>query len=93
MMSTESMAGLFTLGSKGAASISIPALRNMQASNIVKGVGHFFNFKFKPWGAINVVKNVSNIIGAAGLLFSAWQAYKKFSGEEERKINEAVRNA
>lgn len=93
MMSTESMVRLFTLGAKGAASISIPALGNIQASNIVKGVGHFFNFKFKPWGAINVVKNVSNIIGAAGLLFSAWQAYKKFSGEEERKLNEAIRNA
>ena len=36
---------------------------------------------------------MSNIIGAAGLLFSAWQAYKKFSGEEERKLNEAIRNA
>ena len=93
MVTTESMMGLLQLGAKSAASITIPAFGNMQASSIVKGIGHFFNFKFKPWGAINVVKNVSNIIGAAGLLFSAYQAYKKFSGEEERKLNEAVRNA
>lgn len=92
MGGTQTMATLLNLTSKGAASITIPVI-GTKASSIVKGVGHFFNFKFQPWGAVNVVKNVSNILGAVGLAFTAYQAYKKFSGEEEKKANEAVRKA
>ena len=82
----------FNLTSTGAKAIQIPGL-NLSASGMVKNVGHLFDFKFKPWGAINTVKNVSNILGAVGLIFSAYQAYKKFSGDEERDQNAAIRKA
>ena len=93
MITTEAMAGLFNLTAKGAASVAIPALGNLKAASIVKDLGHFLNFKFQPWGAVNLIKNVSNFLGAAGLIYTAWQALKKLSGEEERKLNEAIRSA
>ncbi len=79
--------------SKDAASATIPLLGG-KLSSVVKDVGHFFGFKFAPWGAVNVVKSVSNVLGWIGLAMTAYQILCKFFGEDEqKKMEEELRKA
>ena len=41
----------------------------MNSAEIVKDIGHFFDFKFAPWGAVNIVKYLG-WIGAAIAIFN-----------------------
>ena len=43
-----------------------------QAVELVKNVGHFFGVKFQPWGAINLVKNVGNVVNILGPVLSVF---------------------
>ncbi len=72
-----------------AAQQTIPII-GMKSSEIVKGIGHLFNFKFLPWQAVNFVK-YAGWIGAA---LTAFQILSKIFGEdEEKKMLENLRNA
>lgn len=81
------------LTSTAARSIAIPVL-DFKASEIVKGVGHFFNFKFAPWGAVNFVKVLGQAVGYIGAALQAYQALKKFLGDDEQaKMERELRKA
>lgn len=65
-----------------------------QAVELVKNVGHFFGVKFQPWGAINLVKNVGNVVNILGpvlSVFSLGMEIASFVKEEDnvRKLAEA----
>lgn len=64
------------------------------AVKLVKDVGHFFGVKFQPWGAINLVKNVGNVVNILGpvlSVFSLCMDIANFVKEEDnvRKLAEA----
>lgn len=39
--------------------------------------------KFKPWGAVNLAKNINGFLSVAGLLMEAWDSYERMKQEEE----------
>lgn len=39
--------------------------------------------KFKPWGAAKLASKVNVVLAAAGLLFEAWDSYKKQKAEDD----------
>ena len=63
----------------------------MNSAEIVKEVGHFFGFKFAPWGAVNFVKYLG-WIGAALTIFSAIKDILT-SDDERRKMEDDLRKA
>lgn len=44
--------------------------------------------KFKPWGAVNLAKNIGVALQIVGFLLEIWDAYKRM--EAENKLNEAI---
>lgn len=38
--------------------------------------------KFKPWGAVNLAKNINGFLSVAGLLMEAWDSYERMQQEE-----------
>lgn len=38
--------------------------------------------KFKPWGAVNLAKNINGILSVAGLVMEAWDSYERMQREE-----------
>ena len=74
------------IGAKGASKITLPLLgESVKVAGVVKDVGHFFGYAFKPWGAVNLVKGAANILGYIGIALTAYQLLKKFFGEDEDK--------
>ena len=73
----------FARTSKEAAKHSI---FGMKSADIVKDIGHFFGFKFAPWGAVNFVKYLG-WIGAAWTVFSVIKDV--FGSDDERQKMEA----
>ncbi len=63
----------------------------MNSAELVKNIGHFFGFKFAPWGAVNFVKYLG-WIGAALTIFSVIADI--VGGDDERKkMEEDLRKA
>ena len=58
----------------------------MKSADIVKDIGHFFGFKFAPWGAVNFVKYLG-WIGAAWTVFNVIKDV--FGSDDERQKMEA----
>lgn len=57
-------------------------------------VGKVFGFKFKPWQAVKMTKNVAvfgKVLGAAGLIYQIYQMFQ--SKEEEEKQQRAMDEA
>ena len=73
----------FARTSKEAAKHSI---FGMKSADIVKDIGHFFGFKFAPWGAVNFVKYLG-WIGAAWTVFNVIKDV--FGSDDERQKMEA----
>ncbi|MBI6819198.1 LeoA/HP0731 family dynamin-like GTPase [Pseudomonas syringae] len=50
--------------------------------------------KFKPWGAVNLAKNLNGILSVAGLALEAWDSYERKKREEQfrKAITEMVDN-
>lgn len=50
--------------------------------------------KFKPWGAINLAKNLNGILSVAGLALEAWDSYERKKREDQfrQAIAEMVDN-
>ncbi|VVP71085.1 hypothetical protein PS918_01125 [Pseudomonas fluorescens] len=50
--------------------------------------------KFKPWGAVNLAKNLNGILSVAGLALEAWDSYERKKREEQfrQAIAEMVDN-
>ncbi|WP_347116282.1 LeoA/HP0731 family dynamin-like GTPase [Leclercia sp. S52] len=38
--------------------------------------------KFKPWGAVNLAKNINGVLAIAGLVLEAYDTYKRYEREE-----------
>jgi hypothetical protein len=53
----------------------------LQARNLL-----FKGYKFKPWGAIKVAKNIGTAAAVIGVLLDAWDLYKKH--QNNKKLNE-----
>ncbi|MBO6177921.1 MAG: 50S ribosome-binding GTPase [Selenomonadaceae bacterium] len=83
----EKAVGMVKMGAKGAAGIAldIPMLGNIKAAGMVKEVGHFFGYKFAPWGAVNVVKGFANVLGWIGIAYTAYQILNKVLGNDKEK--------
>ena len=64
-----------------------------QAVEIVKNIGHFFGGKFKPYGAINIVKNIGNVAKIFGHILSAFSTVLEFANfiAEEKNAKELSR--
>lgn len=62
----------------------------LNASGLVKDIGHFFGIKFAPWGAVNFVKGV----GYVGAAITIYQILSKIFGEDkEKEMLENLRKA
>jgi GTP-binding protein EngB required for normal cell division len=50
--------------------------------------------KFKPWGAVNLAKNLNGILSVVGLALEAWDSYERQKREEQfrKAITEMVDN-
>ncbi len=50
--------------------------------------------KFKPWGAVNLAKNLNGILSVAGLALEAWDSYERKKREDmfKQAIVEMVKN-
>ncbi|NWB97137.1 50S ribosome-binding GTPase [Pseudomonas gingeri] len=50
--------------------------------------------KFKPWGAVNLAKNLNGILSVAGLALEAWDSYERKKREDQFRfaIAEMVEN-
>ncbi|SDW19838.1 GTPase SAR1 family protein [Pseudomonas syringae] len=50
--------------------------------------------KFKPWGAVNLAKNLNGILSVAGLALEVWDSYERKKREEQfrKAITEMVDN-
>lgn len=50
--------------------------------------------KFKPWGAVNLAKNLNGILSVAGLALEAWDSYERKKREDQfrQAITEMVDN-
>lgn len=87
---------------KGAAAVKVtlPVFGELKAAGVVKDVGHFFGFKFAPWGATNLVKGAFNVLGWVGIALTAYQILSKIFGEDKqkkmeeelRKVREQIQN-
>lgn len=81
---------------KGAAAVkvSLPILGELKAAGVVKDVGHFFGFKFAPWGATNLLKGAFNVLGWIGIAMTAYQILNKMFGKDkQREMEEELRKA
>jgi GTP-binding protein EngB required for normal cell division len=58
------------------------------------GVDLAKTLKFKPWGAVNLAKNLNGILSVAGLALEAWDSYERNKREEQFRsaIGEMVEN-
>jgi len=58
------------------------------------GVDLAKTLKFKPWGAVNLAKNLNGILSVAGLALEAWDSYERKKREEQFRsaIGEMVEN-
>ncbi len=83
---TTKEAGKLTLGALGNGVLAdIPLLSNLNLTTAVKDVGHFFGYKFAPWGATSIAKGAANLLGWVGIAFTAFQMLDKMSGREEKE--------
>ncbi len=73
---TEKITGktvqLATKGGKESAKFFLKASEasGSQIHKAVKGVGHALGYKFKPWQAVNIAKNIGNVAKVAGPVLS-----------------------
>lgn len=75
-------------------SVSLPVLGDLKATGVIKDIGHFFGFKFQPWGAANLLKGATKFLGYIGLAITAYQIISKIFGkDEQKKMEENLRNA
>ena len=75
-------------------SVSLPVLGDLKATGVIKDIGHFFGFKFQPWGAANLLKGATKFLGYVGLAITAYQILSKIFGEDEqKKMEDNLRNA
>jgi small GTP-binding protein len=80
------------VGSSGFLAASQVAGSN--AHQIVYNVGKFIGFKFAPWGAVNIAKNIANaipFIGAAASIASVFIEFK--SMDEDKKQQQELLDA
>ena len=64
------------------------------AHQIVYSVGKFIGFKFAPWGAVNIAKNVANAIPFIGAAVSIASVFMELKGmDEEQKQQQKLLNA
>ncbi|UVM39522.1 50S ribosome-binding GTPase [Pseudomonas sp. B21-017] len=42
--------------------------------------------KFKPWGAVNLAKNLNGILSVAGLVLEAWDSYERKKREDQFRL-------
>lgn len=42
--------------------------------------------KFKPWGAVNLAKNLNGILSVAGLALEAWDSYERKKREDQFRL-------
>ena len=64
------------------------------AHQIVYSVGKFIGFKFAPWGAVNIAKNVANVIPFIGVAVSIASVFIELKGvDEEQKQQQNLLNA
>ncbi|EHM52629.1 LeoA/HP0731 family dynamin-like GTPase [Cardiobacterium valvarum] len=61
---------------------------------LMKIFGIDIGLKFKPWGAINLAKNLNGALAIFGIAMNVWDAYSTVQKEEEfkNKINEIINN-
>ena len=77
-----------SMTSKAASKLSTPSilgLGEINLASVVKDVGHFFNFKFAPWGAVNIVKGFSKALGYVGIALTAYDIISKVFGSDKDK--------
>ena len=75
-------------------SVSLPVLGDLKATGVIKDIGHFFGFKFQPWGAANLLKGATKFLGYVGIAITAYQILSKIFGEDEqKKMEDNLRNA
>lgn len=54
-------------------------------ANVAKHLGYDLAkmLKFKPWGAVNLAKNINGFLSVAGLLMEAWDSYERMKQEND----------
>ena len=62
-------------------------------AGLVKDAGHFFGYKFAPWGAVNFVKSFANVLGYIGIAYSIYQAYNEVFGSKKQEMKNNIINA
>jgi GTPase SAR1 family protein len=71
------------VGSSGALIASQVA--GSSAHQIVYSVGKFIGFKFAPWGAVNIAKNIANAMPFIGAAVSAVSVFMELKGMDEEQ--------
>ena len=56
--------------------------------NIVKIVGKQIGFKFKPWQAVNIAKNIGNVAKVAGPLVGVASLYLDYKDDQKEQEND-----
>lgn len=56
--------------------------------NIVKIVGKQVGFKFKPWQAVNIAKNIGNVAKVAGPIMGAAALYLDYQDDQREQEND-----
>ena len=82
---------------EGAANVFGAGLKSFSGTGVHQGiltVGKTLGFKFKPWQAVNITKNVAifgKVLGVVGVLYQIYQLSQSKEQEEEqqRKMDEA----
>lgn len=59
-------------------------------TNIASKIGVNLNITFKPWGTVNLAKNLSGALAVLGVALEVFDSYKQ--AERERKLKEAINN-
>lgn len=65
-----------------------------QLHNVVLSVGKFFGVTFKPWGAVNLAKNIGNVAKVLGPVTAFLGiAMEVMDAQKEKEAEESLRNA
>ena len=91
---TAKEAGKLTASGLGGSLLAdIPLLGDLNLSAAIKEVGSFFGFKFAPWGAANIVKGASKVLGWVGIALTAFQLLDKLAGGNDKKVQDNLNRA
>ena len=73
---------------------SLKGFSGSKAHGVIKGAGHLFGVKFKPWQALKITKGIATfgkVIGVVGAIYSLYSSVT--AGDKAKKAEEELRAA